>query len=1110
MIRLDATYDREVFLTFLSESFLPGFRKDVRKINVSGKKVFDYANILGKCEELDLYVFEFNSTGSTNSRVKITKEAFSILKDHSVFRALAVFKDDNDTIWRLSLLSATPEFNDKSRLVTRFSNPKRWSFALGPKAKVKTPTKFLVGRGTVKNMEDLKERFSIEVVNKEFYKEISREFTKLVGGKYGKGKSKVEYHSLLRLPGIAEKSQQAKEYAVRLIGRLIFCWFLKEKLDSSGEPLLSGELLSSNSAQNNPEYFHNIIEPIFFEVLNKPIRSRKQEFSEGTYSQIPYLNGGLFTPREDDFYSYSGLKQSDNRGKVVVPNTWLIEFLQLLETYNFTIDENTGFDEELSIDPEMLGRIFENLLAEINPETLETARKRSGSYYTPRVIVDYMVDKCLLLYLQRKTAIAEGKLKALLSYNVEDDIEYPLDDQEKSLVLNAIEKVKIIDPACGSGAYPMGALQKIVFVLEQIDPDGHVWLHSQIKNLPIELQRSLEKENVGYMRKLSIIRENIFGIDIQPIATEISRLRCFLTLIVDQDVDDFKENRGIDPLPNLEFKFVTANSLVSLRKSEVVEQIDMFEDSGNISKLKDARNEYFGVKDIVERETLKGQFKDIQREMAINLHKSKVPNIARMTEALMSWEPFKHGLTSWFDPDWMFGITKGFDIIIGNPPYLGEKGHKGQFKAIKDAVLGEFYQGKMDLFYFFFHLGLNLTANSGVIAYITTNYWVTATGGTKLRTDIEKRSDIVEIVNFNELKIFESAQGQHNMITVLVKGKENGDLAYKETKEIGYQGIEKISEILSSAPRYISSSNLFDNGYISITQKDDDVVLDKIKKNAIPLGIICNINTGIQTGADRLSAKHIEKFNIKGNEGEGIFVLNKRELEEKRISESDRLLRPWYKNSDIYRYGCKVGQGEFVIYATQESEIQPTQEIIDHLSRFRNILVDRREFKNNRKPFYLLHWPRDEKIFTGAKIIAPQRSSRNTFGYNEIPWYASADVYFITTKNESYQLKYILALLNSKLYYVWLYSKGKRKGNSLELYQTPLSEVPIRKVDISIQQKFELRVDELLKITSMSGYKDNQELIKKAETLMMVIDNMVFDLYELTEEERELVVAFGK
>ncbi|HMS23005.1 MAG TPA: hypothetical protein PKA38_04570, partial [Candidatus Levybacteria bacterium] len=312
MIELNQKYDREQFLNFLKEVFLNDFQKDVRPVGSGNMSAISRASTLGASPSLDLQVFEFEYSGSFNKRIALAKEAFQIMKQSATFQALAVFYSPENDDWRFSLMTANPQRNDKGNITVAYSNPRRYSFFLGPNAKVNTPTKFLIKKGMVVDLNDLKSRFSLEVVNKEFYKEISESFTKLVGGARGEGRSKNTYESLLKLPSVNNHSQTSIEFAVRLIGRVIFCWFLKEKAGISGNPLMPNDLLSLNAIASNNDYYHKILEPIFFEILNKPIKSRRDSFSDKPFSFIPYLNGGLFSPHDDDFFSYRDEKQVIN------------------------------------------------------------------------------------------------------------------------------------------------------------------------------------------------------------------------------------------------------------------------------------------------------------------------------------------------------------------------------------------------------------------------------------------------------------------------------------------------------------------------------------------------------------------------------------------------------------------------------------------------------------------------------------------------------------------------------------------------------------------------------------------------------------------------------
>jgi len=882
MISFQEIYNREELLNFIEHIFITDFVREIRQVSLTDSGRIKNAFLLGRSTKLGIEIFEFEHEGSTEKRATLTKEAFNILNKHAIYKALAVFHSKDTPNWRFSLMTATLKANVEGGIEKVLSNPKRYSFFLGPQAKVKTPTRFLIDKGSINDLNDLKGRFSIEVVNREFYNEISELFIELIGGEVSRKRKKQSFKSLLSLPDIADMSKQAQEFAVRLIGRIIFCWFLKEKHDGMLDSLMPQTLLSSLTVTKHKDYYHNVLEPIFFEVLNKPIKSRKYDYSLNEFTKIPYLNGGLFSPHDDDFYGNT----LEKRKHVIVPNEWIVKLFKILETYNFTIDENTGYDEELSIDPEMLGRIFENLLAEINPDTGESARKSTGSYYTPREVVDYMINESLLQYLNRKTEIDNNKLRALLSYDLNDDLIYPISDKEKIEIINVLEPLKILDPACGSGAYPIGALQKIVFILQQIDPKGQLWFQAQIKNIPIELRYNLERENIennfDYIRKLGVIRENIYGVDIQPIATEISRLRCFLTLIVDQKIDDNKDNRGIDPLPNLDFKFVTANALIGLPK--ITDEISMFEDTDSILKLKDIRNEYFGVKDGFDREQLKSKFKDIQKQMALNIFKGSYSGLANLTEALMNWDPFKHNISSWFDMEWMFGINNGFDIVIANPPYVFTRkmDFRDSFKAyVKEKYLSKIknshlktkstQSGKINLFGLFIIRAVELLVDQGQMIYITPNTLLRTTTYDLIRKFMLDNTEIKKIIDLGE-GIFNGITAS-TIVIQLLKNTTNRD------DEI--EVISKIRDIsnLQFSSSKVSQKSFIENisyGFNTSTNSNIDKIFKKIELNNSKLGKYCKdiiegivahkhlISSEWKTGAEALlEGKDISAYMIK-------------------------------------------------------------------------------------------------------------------------------------------------------------------------------------------------------------------------------------------------------
>jgi adenine-specific DNA-methyltransferase len=463
----------------------------------------------------------------------------------------------------------------------------------------------------------------------------------------------------------------------------------------------------------------------------------------------------------------------------------------------------------------------------------------------------------------------------------------------------------------------------------------------------------------------------------------------------------------------------------------------------------------------------------------------------------------------------MFGVEK-FNVVIGNPPYVGEKGHKEIFQPIAKSSLGKrFYLGKMDLFYFFFHLGLDLLQEGGVLSFISTNYYITATGAKKLRDDFKIRSTVINLINFNELKIFESALGQHNLITILQKGNYTKNAFTASTKRKGYANSEILNNITSgldteTSYHSLSQDELFSGENIKLTSGGLDDILNKIKKNSISLGEIANVNVGLYTGADKVSKNYINKYHLEAKIGEGIFLLNDKELKDKNFNDYEiDLCVPFFKNSDISRYTTKQKNDKWLIDFSYPNftdyPVEKYPNIFKHLSRYKAVLENRQSNDNGlrsvvKQGFWWLFTKR-KLDFTQEKIVAPQRSKTNTFGYNNIPWYASADVYFITQPKDGYSLKFLLGLMNSHLIFQWLYNRGKRKGEMLELYQEPLSVIPIPLIITKNKKKIE--DVEILVNKIFDAKQDNKDIDTKE--LENQIDELVMDLYELNDEEKKII-----
>jgi Alw26I/Eco31I/Esp3I family type II restriction m6 adenine DNA methyltransferase len=738
---LSNPFDQGQFKKFVKD-FLPDFRQDERQVDVLSS---GFSNItkLGESDSLITTVLIIKSKKNIDSRITLTNSSFKILKAYNIYRALIVYVNDDDSIWRLSLLTALPTFDSSGKVVISYSNPRRHSYVLGSDVGVATARKYLANMGPITGFDDLQFRFSVEAVNKDFYKEIAEHFYELVG-RYG-DKKEVLKKPVLKLPHKKAKIEDLQNYSVRLLGRIIFLWFLKQKTSNAGKPLLPTDLLAKKDG-NYKNILHERVEPLFFEVLNKQMAQRESIFQEDLYGQVPYLNGGLFHASDGDAGDFYNEKLRSS--EIEIPDSWFIALFETLDTYNFTIDENLENDVDLSIDPEMLGRVFENLLAEINPETGQIARKSTGSYYTPRAIVNFMVDETLTEYLITKTSISDEKIRAVITTTKHDDLEYPLDGLEKTNIVKAISDLKVLDPACGSGAFPMGMLQKLLWVITQVDPDGDEYLESQDME---GTEHWLTPGRLDYLRKRKIIRDVIFGTDIQSVAVEIAKLRCFLTLIVDQEIDDASPNRGVVPLPNLDFKFICADSLTPLDPNK---QMALGDDPDLEKKLASIRRRYFTTTNEDKKNKLREDF-----EKLVTSDPTLFAESVRNTH-LKSFRPLaSNNQAKFFDLQTMFGLD-GFPIVIGNPPYKVLEGSDSK-EILENLRSISSYKyalgGKLNLYRHFIERSVQLLSKDGVLSFITPSTLIADKSTQGIRRMFRETGELKFLIEFPEKeKVFES------------------------------------------------------------------------------------------------------------------------------------------------------------------------------------------------------------------------------------------------------------------------------------------------------------------------------------------------------------------
>lgn len=497
----------------------------------------------------------------------------------------------------------------------------------------------------------------LKEVNKQFYSIIAKFFDDLVRKIENQGKN----------------SEDAKQFSSRLLGRMLFIWFLR-KMNIIHEEFGYFDLDGLSAT----EYYEKKIKLLFFSTLNTDVSDR----THPDYL-TPYLNGGLFEPKENDF--------ADEM--ISFPEDYFKQLFDKFNEFNFTTDESSADFEMIAVDPEMLGQVFENLLASQNEDTGQSARKSSGAFYTPRDIVAFICKESLREYLYDKVgnrSFHQG-IDLLIDYSDAEflarkstsgaDLWGVNSKNITKVILDALDNYKVLDPACGSGAFPMGMIQLLVKTYER-----------------------LLKSFDPYELKLSIIENNIFGVDIEPMAIEISRLRAWLSVIIDEP-----DKTNIKPLPNLDFKFVCANSLISLAE----DADNIFDDQDLDVKLSDIRQKYFNARVKSSKDNWQRKYYDLTTGK-IQLWESV------RSEQLKSFDPFiVKKPASFFDSFFMFGVHK-FDAVIGNPPYVGTK----KRSAADKKSLEEEFGFADDLYNHFFFKGINLLKEGGSLAYITSKtFW---------------------------------------------------------------------------------------------------------------------------------------------------------------------------------------------------------------------------------------------------------------------------------------------------------------------------------------------------------------------------------------------------
>jgi len=1056
---------------------------------------------LGKIDTSDSYsigLFHYQvSKGSVvNKRVGLRNLVKSFINPTwgEFDAALVVFDDGKH--WRLSFICDIKGEN---------TVPKRYTFVFGESDNYYNTAvnRFVTLKQKGISFETLKDAFSVEALSKDFYKDLFEWY-----------QWAVDPSTNITFPNNTSTEDDDRDdietKIIRMITRIMFVWFIKQKqlvpdcifeLKHLKKILKDFDPLSTTVGN----YYNAILQNLFFGTLNRAIieedgSTRKFSTSSkrdvktlyryaemftiseqeviDTFAEIPFLNGGLFECLDktryidgvEQCYNFDGFSRNDARfadgrfkHRAVVPNILFFEpergLLSILSRYNFTIEENSPEEQQVALDPELLGKVFENLLGAYNPETQETARNQSGSFYTPREIVNFMVDESLMAYLGKTELV-----RSLFGHDFQFD---PSKTEQYKEIADKLKAIKILDPACGSGAFPMGILNRMVEIFERIQPDANV-----------------------YELKLSIIENCLYGSDIQSIAAQITKLRFFISLICNCEKDASAINFGIPTLPNLETKFVSANTLIAKKKKDA--QLQLFENPDietTKSELAEIRHKHFAAKSASTKHRLRKQDQDLREKLANLLSEDNcfAPEDAKQ---LSEWNPYdQNAVSSFFDPEWMFGVSDGFDLVIGNPPYIQLQSNGGKLGKLYEKLDYSTFVRTADLYCLFYERGWQLLKRDGHLCFITSNKWMRAGYGAKLREFFAKKTNPLLLIDFAGVKVFENATVDANILMYAKSENEQKTIcgvANKQNKDC----IKNLSDFIQQ--QSVECSFDTSDSWVVLSPIEQSIKR-KIEAVGTPLKEWdIQINYGIKTGCN-------EAFIISTDKREEILANCQTEEERQRTEE---LIRPILRGKDIKRYGYEWADLWLIAtFPSRHYDIDLYPAVKQYLLAFgierleqtgKVHTVNGEQIKSRKKTNNKWFETQDSisywEDFSKPKIIYPNMTKYMPFVFDDKSYVTNQKCFIITGK----YIAFLTAFFNSSLFkFCFRDSFPELQGGTRELSKIFFDKIPVCKVTDTQEKLFHEYIDDI----------QNEFTKDKA----IEIDTLIFDLYNLTSEERETI-----
>ncbi len=1002
--------------------------------------------------------------------------AHYLKQDHNepVEAVLAAFYHEEVADWRFSLVRLEYAFGDEGGVEEKLTPARRYSFLVGPTEPTHTAVQqllpFLLNDAANPTLAQLARAFQVEVVSKQFFEAYKELFLKL--------REALE-KALAADKQVAADFQRAgidlPNFAKKLLGQIVFLYFVQKKgwLGVAPEqPWGAGprdflrRLCDRRDGFSYDSFFNDVLEPLFYDAL--AIQRPDDLFRFGGHAvKIPFLNGGLFEPMGGYDWRHTHLALpnslfSNRRDERDDQGTGILD---VLDRYNFTVWEEEPLEKEVAVDPEMLGKVFENML-EVQD------RKSKGAFYTPREIVYYMCQESLIHYLDTALNMVEASLapekptqgilfgdpppkqQALTAWQRQErvprqeiaalvrlgalalqqdaakeaglqsgDYVLPASVRRHAAALDAaLNEIKLCDPAIGSGAFPVGMLHEIV-------------------QARLALDTQLKAGRTPYALKRHAIQQSIYGVDIDGGAVEIAKLRLWLSLVVDEE-----SYADIQPLPNLDYKIVQGNSLGRVEKN--LFNVALFVD------LDALKRRYFDETHPTEKTRLRAQIEQL---------------IGLLTNGMQDFD---------FDVYFheVFEGRGGFDVVIGNPPYVRMELIKDQ-KPLLKQLYPDVYGGRVDLYVYFYRRSLEILADFGVLTFISSNKFMRAKYGAGLRAFLTAQTTLQTLIDFGDLPVFD-ATAYPSIVITQKRSPDSGNRVSSLNVE-SLDVLQRLPIAMQETAWPLPQDSLRVEGW-SLVQPESQALMEKLRHKGIPLSsyVEDRFYTGVKTGLN------------------DAFLINEaiRQKLIKADPDSAEIIKPWLRGKDVKRWHVAWDR-LYIIYAYHGIEMSKYPAVLEYLSTFREKLERRATIGSHN--WYELQQPQVGIYlhFERPKIVFPDIAKRPEFAFDDSgAFYLDMTLFLIPISD-----KVLLAVLNSKVsQWFMALTSSSIQNEYIRFKRVYISQIPIPSMMDVEREAIELLVDQLLQ---------SRDENSRASTWEQELNEIVYRLYDLTAEEIALIEA---